>query len=294
MTVSGTTIAFIGTGVMGASMAGHLQKAGAKLRVYNRTRAKAAALLSAGAVWADTPAEATRGAHVVCTMVGYPADVEAVYYAADGIFSAAAAGSLLVDFTTSDPALARRIAATAAEKGMSALDAPVSGGDLGARNASLSIMVGGDKAAFAELEPVFALLGKTVVLQGPPGAGQHTKMSNQIAIAGTLSASIEAIIYAEKAGLDPAVVLQSIGGGAAQSWQLQNMVPRMLDGNFEPGFYSKHFLKDLRIALEAARAMNLDLPVLRLAEDFFAKLCDKGYQDKGTQALYLLYKQGLI
>jgi len=294
MTVSGSTIAFIGTGVMGASMAGHLQRAGAKLRVYNRTKEKATALLAGGAVWADTPAEAARGAQLVCTMVGYPADVESVYFGPEGIFQTAESGCLLVDFTTSDPALARRIAVTATEKGLQALDAPVSGGDLGARNATLSIMVGGEPAAFARLEAVFALLGKTTVLQGPSGSGQHTKMSNQIAIAGTLAASIEAIIYAEKAGLNPSVVLQSIGGGAAQSWQLQNMVPRMLDGNFEPGFYSKHFLKDLRIALDAAKAMQLDLPVLTLAESFFTKLCDKGFQDKGTQALYLLYKQGLL
>ncbi|OHD45888.1 MAG: oxidoreductase, partial [Spirochaetes bacterium GWE1_60_18] len=248
MNVAGSKIAFIGTGVMGASMAGHLQKAGAQLTVYNRSPEKATALLSAGASWAATPAEAAKGANLVFSMVGYPADVEAIYFGPQGILAGATAGTILVDHTTSDPALAKRIAEAAAARGLPSLDAPVSGGDLGARSASLTIMVGGDQAAFDAVLPFFEVMGKTVILQGPPGSGQHTKMANQIAIAGTLAASVEAIIYAEKAGLEPRRVLSSIGGGSAQSWQLQNMVPRMLDGNFEPGFYSKHFLKDLRIA----------------------------------------------
>ncbi|MBU0934285.1 MAG: NAD(P)-dependent oxidoreductase [Spirochaetes bacterium] len=294
MNVSGSKIAFIGTGVMGASMAGHLQKAGAHISVYNRTKEKAAALVADGASWADTPAQAAQGAAIVFTMVGYPADVEAVYFGSGGIFETAAKGTILVDHTTSDPALAVRIAAEAASRGLVALDAPVSGGDLGARNATLTIMVGGDQAAFDAVKPFFDIMGKTVILQGGPGAGQHTKMSNQIAIAGTLAASVEAIVYAEKAGLDPRRVLQSIGGGSAQSWQLQNMVPRMLDGNFEPGFYAKHFLKDLRIALDASRHMEIKLPVLEMAERFFTGMSEKGYQDKGTHALYLMYKDGLL
>ncbi|HAW85414.1 MAG: oxidoreductase [Spirochaetes bacterium GWD1_61_31] len=294
MNVAGSKIAFIGTGVMGASMAGHLQKAGAQLTVYNRSPEKATALLSAGASWAATPAEAAKGANLVFSMVGYPADVEAIYFGPQGILAGATAGTILVDHTTSDPALAKRIAEAAAARGLPSLDAPVSGGDLGARSASLTIMVGGDQAAFDAVLPFFEVMGKTVILQGPPGSGQHTKMANQIAIAGTLAASVEAIIYAEKAGLEPRRVLSSIGGGSAQSWQLQNMVPRMLDGNFEPGFYSKHFLKDLRIALNAAKAMPVKLPVLELAERFFTQMAEQGYQDKGTHALYLLYKDGVL
>jgi len=294
MTIQGTKIGFIGTGVMGSSMAGHLMKAGAKLSVYNRTKAKADAVLAAGAVWADTPADAARGARIVITMVGYPADVEALYLGPQGILAAADPGTVFIDTTTSDPALAARIAAAAAEKGLKALDAPVSGGDLGARNATLTIMVGGDEAAYERVKPFLDLMGKTVIRQGGPGAGQHTKMANQIAIASTLMGSIEAILYAESAGLEPLRVLESIGGGSAQSWQLVNMVPRMLKGDFEPGFYTKHFLKDLRIALNSAIAMGINLPALAMAEGFFARMSDEGFAEKGTQALYLMYKRGLI
>ena len=294
MKVEGSQVAFIGIGVMGASMAGHLLKAGAGIKVYNRTKEKAAALLDAGAVWADTPAEAAKGASVVFTMVGYPADVEEVYFGKNGIFSAAAAGTIVADFTTSDPELAVRISKEAISKGMKSLDAPVSGGDLGARNAALTIMVGGDQTSFDEVMPFFQVLGKTVILQGGPGAGQHTKMANQIAIAGSLCGAVEAVIYAESAGLDPKRVLESIGGGSAQSWQLLNMVPRMLDGNFDPGFYSKHFLKDLRIALNAAKSMKVKLPLLEMAEHLFELMSDKGFAEKGTHALYLLYRNGLL
>lgn len=294
MDVKGCTVAFIGAGVMGASMAGHLLKAGAAVRVYTRTKAKADALVAAGASWAAGPAEAARGARVVITMVGYPSDVEEVYLGPAGVVAAAEPGAVLIDATTSDPALAERIAAAAAARGLKALDAPVSGGDLGARNATLSIMVGGDEAAFNEVLPLLQVMGKSVILQGGPGAGQRTKMANQIAIAGALMGTIEALRYAEEGGLDPRRVLESIGGGAAQSWQLVNMAPRMLGGDFEPGFYAKHYLKDLRIALNSARASGLRLPGLELVEGFFAKVCDEGLGDKGTQALYLLYKRGLI
>lgn len=294
MDVKGCTVAFIGTGVMGASMAGHLLKAGAELSVYTRTKAKAEGLVAAGARWAAGPAEAARGARVVITMVGYPSDVEELYLGPAGLIESAGPGAALIDATTSDPALAERVAAAAAARGLKALDAPVSGGDLGARNATLSIMVGGDEAAFNEVLPLLRVMGKSVVLQGGPGAGQRTKMANQIAIAGTLMATIEALRYAEEGGLDPRRVLESIGGGAAQSWQLVNMAPRMLGGDFEPGFYAKHYLKDLRIALSSARASGLRLPGLEMVEGFFAKLCDEGLGDMGTQALYLLYKRGLI
>lgn len=294
MEVKGTKIAFIGTGVMGASMAGHLMAAGAVVSVYNRTRSKADALVARGARWADTPVGAAEGASVVFSMVGYPADVEALYLGEGGLVESVAPGTVLVDQTTSDPALAARIAAAAAARGLVALDAPVSGGDLGARNATLTIMVGGDQKAFEAVMPFFGVLGKTVIRQGGPGAGQHTKMANQIAIAGSLLGSVEAVIYAEKAGLDPRTVLGSIGGGSAQSWQLVNMVPRMLDGDYKPGFYSKHFLKDLRIALNAAKASKASLPLLELAERLFSRMADEGFAEKGTQALYRLYKDGLI
>ncbi|HOX92244.1 MAG TPA: NAD(P)-dependent oxidoreductase, partial [Spirochaetales bacterium] len=231
MDIKGSKVAFIGTGVMGKSMAMHLMKAGAKLSVYNRTKEKARELLDAGAIWADSPALAVKGAAVVCTMVGYPSDVEEVYFGPKGIIAQAEPKTILVDFTTSDPALSVRIAKEAMGRGIMALDAPVSGGDLGARNATLTIMVGGDEVAFELLKSLFSVLGKTIIRQGGPGAGQHTKMANQIAIAGNLAGAVEAILYAESAGLEPRRVLESIGGGSAQSWQLVNMVPRMLDGN---------------------------------------------------------------
>ncbi len=294
MKVSGSKIAFIGTGVMGASMAGHLLKAGAIMTVYNRTRSKAEPLLAAGASWADSPALASAGADVVFTMVGYPADVEASYLGPAGLVESSEPGAILVDFTTSDPALAARISEAAAKAGRSAIDAPVSGGDTGARNATLSIMVGGEPATFTAVKPFFDVVGKTAILQGGPGAGQHTKMANQISVAASLIGAVEAMIYSQKAGLDPSRVLDSIGGGAAQSWQLVGMAPKMLAGNFEPGFYSKHFLKDLRIALDSAKAMGLDLPLLALAEHLFDRVCDKGFGDKGTQILYRMYKDGLL
>lgn len=294
MQVSDSDIAFIGTGVMGASMAGHLLKAGARVTVFNRTRSKADALVAAGAVWADSPAKAVEGADVVFTMLGYPSDVEAVYLGDNGVVAASKRGSLLVDHTTSDPALAARVSKAAAAAGRTAIDAPVSGGDSGARNATLSIMVGGDEAAFAAAKPFFDVTGKTAMLQGGPGAGQHTKMSNQISVAASLIGAVESMIYARAAGLDPARVLDSIGGGAAQSWQLVGMAPRMLAGDFKPGFYSKHFLKDLRIALDSAKAMGLSLPLLALAESLFERMQDKGFGELGTQALFKLYSDGAV
>ena len=294
MQVSGSDIAFIGTGVMGASMAGHLLKAGARVTVFNRTRSKADALVAAGAVWADSPAKAAAGADVVFTMLGYPSDVEAVYLGDNGLVSASKRGALLVDHTTSDPTLAARVSAAAAAAGRTAIDAPVSGGDSGARNATLSIMVGGDEAAFAAAKPFFDVTGKTATLQGGPGAGQHTKMCNQISVAASLIGAVESMIYARAAGLDPARVLDSIGGGAAQSWQLVGMAPKMLAGDFKPGFYSKHFLKDLRIALDSAKAMGLSLPLLALAEGLFERMLDKGFGELGTQAIFKLYSDGAV
>lgn len=294
MQVKGTKTAFIGTGVMGASMAAHMLKAGAALTIYTRTRAKAEALLAAGAKWAASPAEAAKDAEIVFTMVGYPKDVEEVYFGPGGIIKSAAKGCLLVDFTTSEPALAARIASEAETAGLLSLDAPVSGGDSGAKNATLTIMVGGNPKAFDMAKPFFDVCGKNAILQGGPGAGQHTKMSNQIAVVASLIGTVEALLYAEKAGLDPYRVLDSIGGGAAQSWQLTAQGPKMLSGDFEPGFYSKHFLKDLHIALDSAKSMGLKTPMLTIAEQMFEKMTLEGFAEKGSQALYLLYKEGKI
>jgi 3-hydroxyisobutyrate dehydrogenase len=285
------TLGFIGLGVMGSSMAGHLLKAGYKVHVHTRSKEKARSLLDTGAVWDESPAAMASKCRVIFTMVGYPIDVESVYFGPAGLIENAKSGAYLVDCTTSRPDLAARIAAAAKAKGLAALDAPVSGGDLGAKNATLTIMVGGEEKDFEAVKPLLSLMGATVILQGGPGAGQHTKMANQIAIAGNLAGAVEAITYAKGAGLDPRTVLASIGSGSAGSWQLNNMVPRMLDGNFEPGFYVKHFLKDLRIALESARAMKAELPFLALAESLFTTMLEEGYGEKGTQALYLIYER---
>jgi 3-hydroxyisobutyrate dehydrogenase len=290
---SSTKIGFIGLGVMGASMAGHLIKAGFEVHLFSRTKDKALGPIDAGGIWEEGPAAMARTCSVVFTMVGYPKDVEELYFGPAGLIENAQPGAVLIDTTTSRPDLARRISGAAIAKGLRALDAPVSGGDIGARNASLTIMVGGEEADFQEIRQLLEILGKTVVLQGPAGSGQHTKMANQIVIAGNLASAVEAITYAKAAGLDPVKVLASIGAGSAASWQLNTMVPRMLEGNFAPGFYVKHFLKDLRIALEAARSMALDLPLLGLAERLFTLLSEGGHGDLGTQALYLLYERGL-
>ena len=287
------TIGFIGLGVMGNAMAGHLLTAGHKVLVNTRTAGKAKNLVEKGAGWRDTPALLVKDCDVVITMVGYPADVEEVYFGDSGLIANAEPGTILIDTTTSRPDLALRIYEAAKARDLTSLDAPVSGGDIGAKNATLTIMVGGDEEAFIAAKPLFDVMGKTVVRQGGPGAGQHTKMANQISIAGNLLGSVEAIAYARRAGLDPRSVLVSIGSGSAGSWQLNNMVPRMLDGNFAPGFYVKHFLKDLRIALDAAKQMNIDLPLVNLAETLFAKMSAEGMGDLGTQALYLLYERGL-
>lgn len=287
-------IGFIGLGVMGNAMAGHLRAAGNTVAVYTRTAGKAKNLMDAGAQWRDTPALLAKECDVIFTMVGYPADVEQLYFGPEGLIENARPGTILVDTTTSRPDLAVRIYGEAKARGIKALDAPVSGGDIGAKNATLTIMAGGDEDTFAEVKPLLEVMGKTVIRQGGPGAGQHTKMANQIAIAGNLAGAVEAVTYARSAGLDPRTVLLSIANGSAGSWQLSNMVPRMLDGNFAPGFYVKHFLKDLRIALDSANQMGIKLPLLSLAESLFARLSSEGLGDMGTQALYILYERGLI
>jgi 3-hydroxyisobutyrate dehydrogenase len=288
------TLGFIGLGVMGSSMAGHLMKAGYEVHIYTRSKDKAESLIKAGARWEESPAALAPKCKAIFTMVGYPSDVEEVYFGPSGLIENAKKGSYLVDCTTSRPDLAARIFAAAKAKGLSALDAPVSGGDIGAKNAKLTIMVGGDEADFQAVKDLLSIMGSTVIRQGPAGAGQHTKMANQIAIASNLMGAVEAVCYAKSAGLDPKTVLASIGSGSAGSWQLNNMVPRMLDGDFAPGFYVKHFVKDLKIALESARAMKADLPLLSLAEGLFSALKDNGFGDKGTQAIYLLYEQRRI
>lgn len=282
-------IGFIGTGVMGGAMVGHLLAAGHRVTVHSRTRARAEPLLAAGARWADTPAAAARGADCVISIVGYPEDVRAVYFGVDGILAAAEPGAVLIDMTTSAPSLAREIAAAAETRGLAALDAPVTGGDVGARNATLSIMVGGAESACERARPVLALLGKTVLRQGGPGAGQHAKLTNQIALASTMIGVMEALRYARAAGLDPDTVLASIGVGAAASWPLSNLLPRVLRNDYAPGFYVRHFLKDLRIALDEVERMGLELPGLQLARRLYEEVVALGGADLGTQALYLAY-----
>lgn len=288
--MSAHSIAFIGTGVMGRSMAGHLLKAGHALHLHNRTKAKAQLLLDAGAHWHDTPGAAAAQADFVISIVGFPADVEATYFGADGVLAHARPGTVLIDMTTSSPLLARRIAEAAAAKGLHSLDAPVSGGDVGAREARLVIMVGGDAAAFDRAQPLFAVMGKNILLQGGPGAGQHCKLANQISIASIMMSWCEALTYAQKAGLDPVRVIESIGGGAAASWSLNHLAPRALKGDFAPGFYVKHFLKDMRLALESAEALQLDLPGLKQAKKLYDEVERRGWADSGTQALLRLYQ----
>lgn len=283
-------IGFIGTGVMGRSMAGHLLAAGYRLCVHNRTKEKAQSLLDKGAIWQNTAGDAASEAEVVITIVGFPQDAKAVYLGENGILERAKPGTIAIDMTTSSPDLAVQIHQQALSKGVDALDAPVSGGDIGAREASLSIMAGGDAAAFEKAKPVFEILGKNIVLQGGAGAGQHTKMCNQIAIASGMTALCEALAYAQKSGLNPLVVLKSIESGAAGSWALSNLAPRILQEDFAPGFFIKHFLKDMRIAVESAETMGLNLPGLKLAKQLYEKLTVSGGENDGTQALFKLYQ----
>ncbi|MFZ5651956.1 MAG: NAD(P)-dependent oxidoreductase [Bacillota bacterium] len=284
-----TVIGFIGTGVMGKSMAGHLIRAGYPVVVYNRTVSKTEELVELGATRQDTVAGLAAKCNVIITMVGFPADVEEVYLGEGGIIGSTRPGTYLVDMTTSTPALAERIYHEARKRGLRALDAPVSGGDVGAREARLAIMAGGDREDFEAVLPVLGLMGKNIVLQGKAGAGQHAKMCNQIAIASGMIGVCEAMVYAKKAGLDPSAVLKSIETGAAGSWSLSNLAPRMLAGNFEPGFYVKHLIKDMDIALQSAGEMGLAAPGLELAMSLYRKLAEEGEENSGTQALFKLF-----
>lgn len=287
--MNGKRIGFIGLGVMGASMAAHLMEGGYPLTVFNRTREKAAELIKKGATWADTPAAAAASADIVISIVGYPRDVEEIYFGEAGVLSTMKAGGYIVDMTTSSPALARRLYDAAKKQGVAAIDAPVSGGDIGARNASLVIMAGGDRAAFDAVKPVFELLGRTIRCFGPAGSGQYAKMANQIAIASNMMGVCEAIAYAKRAGLDAAELLETISGGAAGSWSLSNLAPRMIRGDYAPGFFIKHFIKDMRIALDSAAEMHLELPSLKLAKRLYDELSARGMEDSGTQALLQWY-----
>jgi len=280
-------VGWVGTGVMGASMCGHLLDAGYAVTVYSRTRERSEPLLARGAEWAESPAAAAAVSDVVFTMVGFPADVREVVLGPEGVLSAARPGTVLVDMTTSEPSLAQEIHAKAEARGVESVDAPVSGGDVGARNAALSIMVGGDPATVERIRPLFELLGKTIVHQGPPGAGQHAKMVNQILIATGMIGICEALLYAYRAGLDLETVLASVSGGAAGSWSLTNYAPRILKQDFEPGFFVEHFIKDMEIALSEARRLNLALPGLALAHELYLALRAQGGGRNGTQALIL-------
>ncbi len=289
--VCGTAnIGFIGIGVMGESMASHLMAAGYDLHINTRTKDRALELIGRGAIWYDTVGELAPNCDVIFTILGFPDDVEDVYLGQGGIIANMKDGAVLVDMTTSKPALAVQIAEAAKAKGGRSLDAPVSGGDTGAREARLSIMVGGDRSAFDDVQPLFELMGKNIVYQGSAGSGQHCKMCNQIAIAANMLGVCEAIAYAKRSGLDPDTVLQSIAAGAAGSWSLSNLAPRMLAGNFDPGFYVKHFIKDMTIASDSAKEMGFDTPGLDLAKSLYEKLQAQGGGDLGTQGLFKLYE----
>ena len=276
---------WIGTGVMGASMCGHLLAAGHDVVVTSRTRSKADDLLAAGAGWADTPAGVAEGADVVFSMVGYPADVREVLLGADGALSTARPGAVLVDMTTSDPALAVEVSSAAADRDVHALDAPVSGGDLGARNGTLSIMVGGPADVLESVRPLLSLLGTTIVHQGGHGAGQRTKLVNQVLVAGNMVAVSEALVYVHRSGLDVAQVLASVTNGAAGSWALSNLAPRVVAGDFAPGFMVDHLVKDLGLALAEAERAGLTLPGLALAHELYQALQAQGRGRDGTQSL---------
>lgn len=284
---SATRIGWVGVGVMGSSMCQNLLRAGYSVTLTTRTRGKATGLLSQGARWADTPAEVARASDLVATIVGYPHEAEDVLMGEQGVLSGAHSGLVVVDMTTSQPLLAERFFARASAQGVSALDAPVSGGDVGARQGTLSIMVGGEPKTFELLEPFWSVLGKTWVYQGPAGSGQHTKMVNQILIATGMIGVCEALLYGFRAGLDLERVLESVASGAAGSWSLANLAPRMLRGDFDPGFFVEHFLKDMGIALDEARRLGLSLPGLGLAYQLYAAVQAQGYGRSGTQALLL-------
>ncbi len=282
-------IGWIGTGVMGKSMCSHILKAGFKVSVYNRTKNKADELIKKGAEWCSNPKEVAEKSDIIFAIVGFPKDVEEVFLGENGILNGAKAGSIIVDMTTSEPTLAQKIYDEAKKKGVSSIDAPVSGGDVGAREGTLAIMIGGDKEIFEKVLPFFELMGKNIAYMGKAGAGQHTKMSNQILIASTMIGVVESLLYAYKAGNDLIEVINVIGKGAAGCWSINNYGPRIVDGNFDPGFFIKHFVKDMGIALHEAQQMNLSLPGLALAYQFYISAISLGFENLGTQGLYKVF-----
>jgi 3-hydroxyisobutyrate dehydrogenase len=282
-----TKIGWIGTGVMGSSMCGHLIDAGFTATVYSRTKSKAEPLLAKGAKWADSPKAVAGASDVVFAIVGFPSDVREIMLGENGALAGSKSGNVLVDMTTSEPSLAIEIDEAAKAKGVASVDAPVSGGDVGAKNAALSIMIGGDKDVVEALRPCWEAMGKTIVHQGGPGAGQHTKMVNQTLIATNMIGVCEALLYGYKAGLDLETVMQSVASGAAGSWSLSNLGPRIMQNNFDPGFFVEHFIKDMGIALAEAKRMNLSLPGLALAHQLYLAVQSQGHGRDGTHALML-------
>ncbi|MYH39399.1 MAG: NAD(P)-dependent oxidoreductase [Candidatus Dadabacteria bacterium] len=282
-----SSIGWIGTGIVGAPMCGHLVRAGYRVFVFNRTREKARELLSEGAIWCDSPAEVVRQADVIFTIVGYPDDVREVYFGSEGLLIEPGPGRVFVDMTTTEPTLARKIYEKASGFGSASLDAPVSGGDVGAVKGELSIMVGGDEEVFGSVKPLLDLLGKNIVYQGKAGSGQHAKMCNQITVAGVMIGICENLMYCQRAGLDPHTMLRSVGSGAASSWLLNNLGPRIMDGDFDPGFFVEHFIKDMEIALGESQRMGIDLPGLALVKSLYERASALGHGRLGTQALLL-------
>jgi 3-hydroxyisobutyrate dehydrogenase len=289
--MSATRIGWVGTGVMGLSMCGHLQAKGHPVTIFSRTKSKAQSLIDKGAAWADSPAKVAERSDVVFTIVGLPSDVRSVYLEEGGILQAARRGTIAVDMTTTPPSLTREIYDAAKAKGVSAIDAPVSGGDVGARNATLSIMIGGDKDAVERVMPLFQAMGKNIVHLGGPGDGQHTKMCNQIVLAGTIIGVCESLLYGYKAGLNLDAMLSAISRGAAQCWILDNLAPKMVKRNFDPGFFVEHFEKDLGIALEECRGMGIAMPGLALVRQFYVALKSQGHGRLGYHSLLLALEQ---
>lgn len=283
------TIGFIGLGVMGQSMVRNLMKAGFHVQAYTRTKDKAADLLAEGVSWCDSVASVCQGVDAVITIVGYPSDVESIYFGDGMILQSAEPGTLVIDMTTSSPILAERIAEAAIDRSLLPLDAPVTGGDVGAKNGTLSILVGGGEYAFSKALPLFEAMGQAIQRMGYAGSGQYAKLANQIAIAGIMMGNAEMLAFTKKAGLDAEQLRQTIRGGAAGSWTLENLVPRMIVEDYSPGFFIKHFLKDMALALESAEQLNIKLPSLELASKLYSLLEENGYGDNGTQALVEYY-----
>lgn len=284
-------IGFIGIGVMGQAMATHLLKAGNQLYVHNRTKSKADQLVQLGAVWCEDIKTIAQSADLIFTIIGVPADVKNVYLSEEGLINHAKTNTILVDMTTSTPQIAKEIYAAGQIKGIQCLDAPVTGGDIGAKNGTLTIMVGGEEGTYKQILPILQLMGTTITYMGAAGNGQHTKMTNQIAIAGAVMGMVEALSYAQGASLDLNNVIKTVSSGSGGSWQLSNMAPRIVKGDFEPGFYIKHFIKDMKIASDESTNMDLDLPGLELVLSLYQECADKNSGNLGTQALYKLYEK---